>query len=88
MIAYQDRIVFGSDVVTGEKFDFDYYASRYWTHQMQWETAFDGASPIEDPDAVKDAAGVADPRLHGVDLPVEVLRKIYRGNAERLLLSL
>jgi hypothetical protein len=43
-----------------------------------WETACRGESPIEDPDADDP------PRLAGVDLPAEVLRKMYRENAVRL----
>lgn len=92
-IRFQDRILFGSDLVVGEKYDWDHYASRYWALEMTWETAYQGESPIEDPDAGKgfdprsgqfDAAkadGI--PRIAGVDLPVEVLRKIYRQNALR-----
>jgi hypothetical protein len=88
VIAYQDRILFGSDLVTGDAHDFDHYASRYWSHQMQWETNYNGPSPIDDPDAAKDAEGVPDPQIHGLDLPADVLQKLYRTNAERLLLSL
>ncbi len=94
-IAFQDRIVFGSDVVVGDKYDWDHYASRYWALQQLWETTYDGESPIEDPDGGRGFnprtgefnAALADgiPRIKGVDLPVEVLRKIYRENAVRLL---
>jgi predicted TIM-barrel fold metal-dependent hydrolase len=78
-----DRILFGSDLVVGEKHTWDHYASRYWTHQMMWETNFDAESPIEDPDAID---GI--PRLIGLDLPADVLAKMYRTNAERYLESL
>ena len=78
MIRNQDRILFGSDLVVGADYGFEHYASRYWTHLMLWETAYRGESPIEDPDA-----GEA-PRLAGVDLPAEVLRKFYDTNAARL----
>lgn len=74
----QDRILFGSDLVTEVKYDFDHYASRYWSHLMMWETAYRGESPIEDPDAE------TPPRLSGCDLPAGVLSKIYRENAARL----
>jgi predicted TIM-barrel fold metal-dependent hydrolase len=80
IIRNQDRILFGSDLVVGEKYDFDHYASRYWVHQKLWETAYSGESPIDDPDA---AGGI--PQLHGVDLPVDVLEILYRGNAQRWL---
>jgi len=87
-LAYQDRILFGSDLVTGDAYDFDHYASRYWSHQMQWETPCRIPSPIEDPDAAKNPAGQSDPQIHGLDLPPAVLQKIYRSNAQRLLLAL
>jgi len=94
-VAFQDRIIYGSDLVVGDKFDWDHYASRYWALQMMWETGYRGESPIEDPDGGQGFepgrgrfdAGKADgvPRLMGVELPAEVLVKIYRGNAERWL---
>ena len=94
-IAYQDRILFGSDLVVGDKYDWDHYASRYWVHQQMWETPIRTECPIEDPDAgqgfdprtrtfdASKADGI--PRLHGIDLPPEVLLKMYRTNAERWL---
>lgn len=94
-VQFQDRIVFGSDLVVGDKYDWDHYASRYWALEMTWESQYRGESPIEDPDGGRgfdpksgafDAAkadGV--PRLQGVDLPRDVLLKIYRSNARRLL---
>lgn len=73
------RVLFGSDLVASEKYaTFDHYASRYWAHQMLWETARRGESPIDDPDAEQP------PRLHGCDLPAEALRAMYCGNAARL----
>jgi predicted TIM-barrel fold metal-dependent hydrolase len=94
-VAFQDRIIFGSDLVVGDKYDWDHYASRYWALQMMWETRYQGESPIEDPDGGQGfdprtnnfSAARADgkPRLQGVDLPEEVLLKIYRTNAQRLL---
>ncbi len=80
IIRNQDRIVFGSDLVVGDKYDFDHYASRYWVHQKLWETNYQGESPIADPDA---PGGVS--KLAGLDLPVEVLEKLYRSNARRWL---
>ncbi|MGE0481658.1 MAG: amidohydrolase family protein [Phycisphaerae bacterium] len=73
-----ERVLFGSDLVTDDPYDFDHYASRYWAHWQMWETAYRGESPIEDPDADDP------PRLAGVDLPVDVLRRMYWENAERL----
>jgi predicted TIM-barrel fold metal-dependent hydrolase len=77
MTKYADRIIFGSDLVTGDGYDFDHYASRYWTHLHLWESDYRGESPIEDPDAEP-------PLLNGVDLPADVLEKVYRRNAEQL----
>ncbi|MEI7767555.1 MAG: amidohydrolase family protein [Phycisphaerae bacterium] len=79
-LRYQDRILFGSDLVVGEHYDWDHYASRYWTHWQQWETTYRGPSPIADPDARN-----GDPQLVGLDLPDAVLEKIYLTNAQRWL---
>ncbi len=94
-VQFQDRIIFGSDLVVGEKFDWDHHASRYWALQMTWESDYRGESPIEDPDGGQgfdprtntfDAAKAdGKPKLTGVHLPDNVLRKIYRDNALRLL---
>lgn len=77
-IEHADRILFGSDLVLAENYDFDHYASRYWAQRTMWETAYRGESPIEDPDADDP------PRLAGLDLPDNVLHKIYAANAARL----
>lgn len=74
------RVLFGSDLVTGQDYDFDHYASRYWAHQMMWESDYRGESPIADPDAD------GPPRLAGLNLPIDVLTKMYRENAQRLRL--
>lgn len=73
-----DRILFGSDLVVGDSYDFEHYASRYWVHQTMYETAYRGESPIADPDAS------GPPRLAGLNLPDEVLVKLYDANAGRL----
>ncbi|MEW6252316.1 MAG: amidohydrolase family protein [Planctomycetota bacterium] len=78
MIRNADRVLFGSDLVVADQYDFEHYASRYWVHQMLWETPCAGESPIEDPDAPDP------PRLTGLDLPVDVLQKLYADNAIRL----
>ncbi len=98
IIRYQDRILFGSDLVVGANYNWDHYASRYWVHQMLWETDFRGPSPIEDPDGGQGfipATGQFDaskadgiPQLAGLNLPAEVLTKMYRTNAENLLKKL
>jgi predicted TIM-barrel fold metal-dependent hydrolase len=73
-----DRILFGTDLVVDDKFDFDHYASRFWVHQIMWETDYRGESPIVDPDAGDR------PMLAGLNLPDDVLRRMYWENAERL----
>lgn len=95
IVKYQDRILFGSDLVVGDKYTWDHYASRYWVHQKMWETDYRDQNPIDDPDGGKGfdprtgtfetskADGI--PRLAGVKLPPEVLVKIYRTNAEKLI---
>lgn len=78
IVRFADRVLFGSDLVTDRtKYDFDHYASRYWAHRMLWETDHRGESPIEDPDADDP------PKLNGVNLPADVLGKIYRENAAK-----
>jgi hypothetical protein len=93
-VRFQERIIFGSDLVVSDEFTWDHYASRYWALQRVWEGDARGESPIEDPDGGRgfepgtgrfDAAqadGV--PKLAGVNLPAEVLLKVYRTNALRL----
>jgi hypothetical protein len=94
IIAFQDRILFGTDLVVTDQYDWDHYASRYWTLQKLWETSARGESPIQDPDAgqgfdprtgtFNPARATGIPLLAGVDLPDPVLLKIYRTNATRL----
>lgn len=75
------RVLFGSDLVTSEKYDtLDHYASRYWAQRHLWESGYDGESPIADPDANP-------PLLRGVDLSADVLRQVYAGNAAALGLT-
>ena len=83
-MAYQDRILFGTDQVSGDDRDYDFYSSRYWVHRKMWETAYIGPSPIFDRDFPPDEQ----PTLRGLALPDEVLQKLYHGNAVRYLQSL
>jgi hypothetical protein len=77
----QDRIAFGSDQVSGDDRDFDFCASRFWCHRKLWETAYQGPSPIIDPDLPRDNQ----PTLRGLALPDDVLQKLYHDNAVKLL---
>jgi hypothetical protein len=76
-----DRILFGSDQVSGDDRGFDFLASRWWTHRKLWETAYSGPMPILDPDLTEEEQ----PTLRGLALPDEVLQKLYHDNAARLM---
>jgi predicted TIM-barrel fold metal-dependent hydrolase len=78
IIRNADRILFGTDQVSGDDRGFDFLASRFWAHRKLWETAYNGPSPISDPDS-------DDPQLRGLALPDEVLQKLYHDNAVKLL---
>ncbi len=80
-IRHQDRIIFGSDQVSGDDRGFDFLSSRFWAHRKLWETAYIGPSPILDPDLPKDHQ----PPIRGLALPDEVLQKLYHDNAVALL---
>jgi len=82
-IRNQDRILFGSDQVTGDDRGFDFLASRFWVHRKLWETAYIGQSPIYDPELPPDRQ----PPLHGLALPDECLQKLYHDNAIKFLAS-
>jgi len=77
----QDRILFGSDQVSGDDRNYDFYASRFWCHRKLWETANLVPSPIVDPDLPPDRQ----PVLRGLALPDGVLQKLYHDNAVRLM---
>ena len=76
-----ERIMWGSDQVSGDDRGFDFLASRWWVQRKLMETAFIGPSPIFDPDLAEDKQ----PMLRGLALPDEVLQKLYHDNAIRFL---
>lgn len=80
---FPTRFLFGSDLVTRHGLTRDHYVSRYWCQRTLWESAWEGRSPIADPDW-KGESGPT-PMLRGVDLPADVLRAVYVDNARRLL---
>lgn len=81
IIRHQDRMLWGSDQVSGDDRGFDFLASRFWCHRKLWETGYIGPSPILDPDLPEEAQ----PQLRGLALPDEVLQKIYHDNPLKLL---
>ncbi len=83
VIRNQDRLLFGSDQVSGDGRDFDFFASRFWALRKLWETAHVGPTNITDPDLSPDQQ----PMIRGLALPDEVLQKLYRDNAVRLMAS-
>jgi hypothetical protein len=80
-IRNQDRILFGSDQVSGDDRGFDFLASRWWCHRKLWETDYVGPSPIYDPDLPDDRQ----PVLRGLALPDAVIQKMYHDNPIKLL---
>lgn len=76
-----DRILFGSDQVSGDERGFDFLASRWWVHRKLWDTAYIGPNPILDPDL----PASEQQELRGLALPDEVLEKLYHDNAVRVL---
>jgi len=81
IIRNADRILFGSDQVSGDDRGFDFLSSRFWTHRKLWETGYVGPAPIMDPDLPPDQQ----PLLRGLTLPDEVLQKLYHDNGVALL---
>jgi len=81
VIRNADRILFGTDQVSGDDRGFDFLASRFWAHRKIWETAYNGPSPIFDPDLGEENQ----PMLRGLALPDEVIQKLYHDNTVRLL---
>ncbi|VTS01792.1 amidohydrolase 2 : Uncharacterized protein OS=Phycisphaera mikurensis (strain NBRC 102666 / KCTC 22515 / FYK2301M01) GN=PSMK_30150 PE=4 SV=1: Amidohydro_2 [Gemmata massiliana] len=82
---YPDRFLFGSDLVTGHAHVREHYVSRYWCQRTLWESEWTGPSPIHDPDYTPGEGEGARPTLHGLNLPGDVLAKVYSGNARRIL---
>jgi predicted TIM-barrel fold metal-dependent hydrolase len=85
ILRYPERFLFGSDLVTRPGLPREHYVSRYWCQRTLWESAWEGRSPIADADYSPAPADPPTPQLHGLDLPVDVLKRIYYANAARLL---
>jgi hypothetical protein len=82
---FPDRFLFGSDLVTRHGLEREHYVSRYWCQRTLWESAWEGRSPIADPDFEAEPQGPQTPLLRGLALPPDVLDKVYHANAVRLL---
>jgi predicted TIM-barrel fold metal-dependent hydrolase len=82
---YPQRFLFGSDLVTRHHLPRDHYTSRYWCQRSLWESAWEGPSPIADPDFTPVEREPNTPLLRGLGLPDDVLDKVYFENAVRLL---
>ncbi len=80
-----ERFLFGSDLVTRHHLVREHYLSRYWCQRTLWESAWQGRSPIADPDYVAETVGPSTPLLRGLKLPPDVLSQLYHFNACRLL---
>lgn len=81
---YPDRFLFGTDLVTRNMLTEEHFISRYWCQRTLWESEWQGNSPIADPDYLPVEDRVT-PYLHGVGLPLDVLRKVYWENGRKLL---
>lgn len=78
IVKYQDRIVFGTDCVSWAP-DRDYFVGRYLALRLLLETDVRHRPlPFTDADTV-DSGGTF---INGLDLPKDVLRKIYWQNAK------
>jgi predicted TIM-barrel fold metal-dependent hydrolase len=84
---FPDRFLFGSDLVTRDHLSREHYVSRYWCQRTLWESAWEGRSPIADPDYQAEPGEPATPPLLGLHLPLDVLEKVYHFNARQLLPS-
>lgn len=82
---YPDRFLFGSDLVTRHRLVREHYVSRYWCQRTLWESNWSGPSPIADPDFNVSEGERPSPVLRGINLPPDVLRKVYSDNSRRLL---
>ncbi len=82
---HPDRFLLGSDLVTRHGLVPEHYVSRYWCLRTLWESNWKGQSPIADPDYTPEPHGPTMPLLVGLELPDDVLRQVYCGNAQRLL---
>jgi predicted TIM-barrel fold metal-dependent hydrolase len=82
---FPDRFLFGTDLVTRHHLPIEHYVSRYWCQRTLWESDWTGLSPIADPDYTPPEGTASTPILRGLNLPEDVIDKVYYRNAQRLL---
>jgi predicted TIM-barrel fold metal-dependent hydrolase len=82
---HPDRFLFGSDLVTRHLLPREHYVSRYWCQRTLWESGWEAPAPIADPDYVPFDGEPPAPVLRGLNLPMEVLEKVYYRNTQALL---
>ena len=78
-IKYSDRLLFGSDLVQDRNKPVStYYRTRYFTFQALLESSVrDLPLPFPDPENNNDT------KINGLDLPLDILKKIYWENANK-----
>lgn len=68
---------------------YELYASRYWTLRVQYELAYEGPSPIADPDLKmldpEKYTELSSPPLRGHRVPHDMLKVIYHDAAARVV---
>ncbi len=78
-IKHSDRILFGTDIVQDRNKPISaYYKTRYYTFQALLETS-ERDLPLPFPDPENDN----NTKINGLDLPLDVLKKIYWDNANK-----
>ena len=80
MVRYADRVLFGTDIFGGRG-ERDYFSGRYLAQRILWETN-ERDTPLPIPDA--DTVNTGGTFINGLDLPLDVLRKLYWENANRI----
>ena len=80
MLMYSDRVLFGTDI-SGGRGERDYFSGRYLAQRILWETG-ERDTPLPTPDA--DTVNTGGTYINGLDLPLDVLRKLYWENANRI----
>jgi len=80
MLMYSDRVLFGTDIFGGRG-ERDYISGRYLAQRILWETC-ERDTPLPIPDA--DTLNIGGTFINGLDLPINILRKLYWRNSNRM----